>query len=122
MTPARLRLWIAVSAGLLVAAIAGFFVYDRWQGRSFGHDVPNGLGSSVQQSTDGFTHSESRGGHTIYSLHASKAVQFKTDGHLELHDVSITLYSAQGAPSNRLPARKPASRRQTMAKTRAPCM
>ena len=102
MTPARLRLWIAVSAGLLVAAIAGFFVYDRWQGRSFGHDVPNGLGSSVQQSTDGFTHSESRGGHTIYSLHASKAVQFKTDGHLELHDVSITLYSAQGAPSNRI--------------------
>ena len=102
LTPAGLRTWIAVIAGLLVAAIAGFFVYDRWQGRRLGHDVPYGLGSSVQQSTQGFTHSESRGGHTIYSLHASKAVQFKSDGHLELHDVSITLYSAQGAPSNRI--------------------
>jgi lipopolysaccharide export system protein LptA len=102
LTPSGLRTWIAVAAGLLVAAIAGFFVYDRWQGRRLGHDVPYGLGSSVQQSTQGFTHSESRGGHTIYSLHASKAVQFKSDGHLELHDVSITLYSAQGAPSNRI--------------------
>ena len=102
LTPARMRAWIAVIAGLLVAAIAGFFLYDRWQGHRLGHDVPYRLGTSVQQSTEGFTHSESRGGHTIYSLHASKAVQFKSDGHLELHDVSITLYSAQGAPSNRI--------------------
>ena len=77
LTPSGLRTWIAVAAGLLVAAIAGFFVYDRWQGRRLGHDVPYGLGTSVQQSTNGFTHSESRGGHTIYSLHASegRAVQ-----------------------------------------------
>jgi lipopolysaccharide export system protein LptA len=102
VTPARLRAWIAVVAGVLVAAIAGFFVYGRWQGRRLGHDVPVGLGTSVQQSTNGFTYSESRGGHTIYTLHASKAVQYKNGGHLELHDVSITLYSAQGAPSNRI--------------------
>ena len=49
-----------------------------------------------------FTYSESRGGHTIYTLHASKAVQFKSSGHAELHDVSITLYGAQGAPANRI--------------------
>jgi lipopolysaccharide export system protein LptA len=102
LTPAGLRTWIAVIAGLLVAAIAGFLVYGRWQGRRLGHDLPGGLGTSVQQSTEGFTHSESRGGHTIYSLHASKAVQYKRDGHLELHDVGITLYSAEGAPSNRI--------------------
>jgi lipopolysaccharide export system protein LptA len=102
LTPAGLRTWIAVIAGLLVAAIAGFIVYGRWQGRRLGHDIPGGLGTAVQQSTDGFTHSESRGGHTIYSLHASKAVQYKKDGHLDLHDVGITLYSAEGAPSNRI--------------------
>jgi lipopolysaccharide export system protein LptA len=102
VTPARLRIWILVLAGGLLAAIAAFFVYGRWQGRRLGHDLPAGLGSSIQQSTEGFTHSESRGGHTIYTLHASKAVQFKTDGHAELHDVSITLYGAQGAPTNRI--------------------
>jgi lipopolysaccharide export system protein LptA len=102
VTPSRLRTWILLLAGGLVAAIAIFFFYGRWQGRRFGHDVPDGLGSSIQQSTQGFTYSESRGGHTIYTLHASKAVQYKSDGHAELQDVSITLYGAQGTPANRI--------------------
>jgi lipopolysaccharide export system protein LptA len=102
VTPARLRAWILVFAAALIAAIVTFFFYGRWQGRRFGHDAPGGLGQTIQQSTQGFTYSESRGGHTIYTLHASNAVQYKSSGHLELHDVSITLYSAQGAPANRI--------------------
>ncbi len=102
VTPAILRTWILVLAGVLVAAIVLFLGYGRWQSRRFGRDLPVGLGTTVQQSTEGFTHSESRGGHTIYTLHASKAVQFKSDGHAELHDVSITLYGAQGARANRI--------------------
>jgi lipopolysaccharide export system protein LptA len=97
-----LRLWILILGAALVAAIAAFFIYGRWQGRRLGHDLPYGLGSAIKQSTEGFTHSESRGGHTIYTLHASKAVQFKSDGHAELHDVSIILYGTQGAPANRI--------------------
>jgi lipopolysaccharide export system protein LptA len=102
LTPAKLRIWILILAGCLVAVIAGFFFYGRWQGRRLGHDRPGGLESGIQQSTQGFTYSESRGGHTIYTLHASKAVQFKSGGHAELHDVSITLYGAQGQPANRI--------------------
>jgi lipopolysaccharide export system protein LptA len=102
LTPAKLRTWILILAGCLVAAIAGFFLYGRWQGRRLGHDRPGGLETSIQQSTEGFTYSESRGGHTIYTLHASKAVQYKGDGHAELHDVSITLYGAEGQPANRI--------------------
>jgi lipopolysaccharide export system protein LptA len=102
LTPAKLRTWILILAGCLVAAIAGFFFYGRWQGRRLGHDRPGGLETSIQQSTEGFTYSESRGGHTLYTLHASKAVQYKGGGHAELHDVSITLYGAQGQPANRI--------------------
>jgi lipopolysaccharide export system protein LptA len=102
ITPASLRSWVLLLAGVLVAAIALFLAYGRWQVRRFGHDKVAGLATTVQQSTDGFTHSESRGGHTFYTLHASKAVQFKSDGHAELHDVSITLYDAQGAPASRI--------------------
>ncbi len=102
MTNARLRLWILILSGTLVAAIAMFLVYGRWLGRRLSHDLPYGLASAIKQSTEGFTYSESRGGHTIYTLHASKAVQYKGDGHAELHDVSITLYGAQGAPANRI--------------------
>jgi lipopolysaccharide export system protein LptA len=102
LTPAKLRTWILILGGCLVAAIAGFFVYGRWQGRRLGHDRPGGLETGIQQSTQGFTYSESRGGHTIYTLHASKAVQFKGGGHAELHDVSITLYGAEGQAANRI--------------------
>jgi len=102
LTPAKLRTWILILAGCLVTAIAGFFFYGRWQSRRLGHDRPGGLETSIQQSTEGFTYSESRGGHTIYTLHASKAVQYKGGGHAELHDVSITLYGAQGQPANRI--------------------
>jgi lipopolysaccharide export system protein LptA len=102
VTPASLRTWIVVLAGVLVAAIVLFLGYGRWQGRRLGRDLPDGLGMTIQQSTRGFTYSESRGGHTIYTLHASKAVQYKSGGHAELHDVSITLYDAQGAPANRI--------------------
>src|SRR6202166_3512069 len=99
---ASLRSWILLLAGALILAIAVFFAYGRWQGSRLSHDMPGGLGTSIQQSTEGFTYSESRGGHTIYTLHAFKAVQYKSDGHAELHDVSITLYGAQGAPANRI--------------------
>jgi lipopolysaccharide export system protein LptA len=102
LTPAKLRIWILILAGCLVAAIGGFFFYGRWQGRRLGHDRPGGLETGIQQSTNGFTYSESRGGHTLYTLHASKAVQFKGGGHAELHDVSITLYGAEGQPANRI--------------------
>jgi lipopolysaccharide export system protein LptA len=102
VTPSGLRTWILVLAGGLIAAIAIFFFYGRWQGRRFSHDLPDGLSSTIQQSTQGFTYSESRGGHTIYTLHASKAVQYKSGGHAELQDVSITLYNAQGAPANHI--------------------
>jgi lipopolysaccharide export system protein LptA len=102
VTTARLRTWIVLAAGLLIAAIAGFFLYGRWQGRRLSGDLPDGLSSGIQQSTNGFTYSESRGGHTIYTLHAAKAVQFKNSGHAELHDVSITLYGAQGNAANRI--------------------
>ena len=102
MTLASVRTWILIAGSGLIVAIAIFFVYGRLQGRRLGHDVPDGLSQSIQQSTQGFTYSESRGGHTVYTLHASKAVQFKNSGHAELHDVSITLYSAQGAPANRI--------------------
>ncbi len=102
VTPAHLRTWILILGGSLVAAVAFFLMYGRWQVRRLGRDLPGKLSTLIQQSTEGFTHSESRGGHTLYTLHASKAVQFKKDGHAELHDVSITLYDAKGAPANRI--------------------
>ena len=102
VTPARLRLWILILGGAWSPPSRFFLSMADGRDGGWAMTCPMDWGPPIQQSTEGFTYSESRGGHTIYTLHASKAVQYKSDGHAELHDVSITLYGAQGAPANRI--------------------
>lgn len=92
ITIERLRTSIVVLAALLVTAILLFFAYARYRVRHIGRDLPGKLGIEVQQSTNGFTFSKSEKGHTLFTLHASKAVQYKGGGRALLHDVSITVY------------------------------
>jgi lipopolysaccharide export system protein LptA len=85
--------WLLVGAGLLVMVIAAFLGYAHWRARRFLHDLPSKLGVDIQQETTGFTYSQSAGatGKTLYTIHASKAVQRK-NGKVTLHDVGIVLY------------------------------
>jgi lipopolysaccharide export system protein LptA len=98
----RLRVGVLMLAGLLVVGILVFFVYARWRVRRIGHDLPAKLGISIQQSTNGFTFSKSQGGHTLFTLHAAKTVQYKDGGRVRLRDVSITLYGPQGQQTDRI--------------------
>jgi lipopolysaccharide export system protein LptA len=59
-------------------------------------DLPGRLGVNIAQTANGFTYSQSRGGHTLFTIHASKIVKFKND-QAELHDVAITLYGPPGS-------------------------
>src|SRR5205807_1042413 len=43
----------------------------------------------------GFTFSKSQGGHTLFTIHASRAEQFKEGQKAELHDVNIVIYGRQ---------------------------
>ena len=56
------------------------------------HNVPQQLGIDIQQTSDGFSLSKSEAGRTIYTIQASKAVQFKQGGHAELKNVHIVVY------------------------------
>jgi lipopolysaccharide export system protein LptA len=59
-------------------------------------DLPGRLGVNISQTANGFTYSQSKGGHTLFTIHASKIVKFKNDK-AELHDVAITLYGPSGS-------------------------
>ena len=59
-------------------------------------DLPGRLGANISQTANGFTYSQSQGGHTIFTIHASKLVQFKGD-EAELHGVMVTLYGPPGS-------------------------
>ncbi|HEV2273759.1 MAG TPA: LptA/OstA family protein [Acidobacteriaceae bacterium] len=102
ITIERLRSWILLLAGLLLAGILVFFGYARWQVRRVARDLPGKLGITIQQSTAGYTFSKSEGNHTVFTVHAAKMLQYKGAGRAELHDVSITLYAPNGAQADRI--------------------
>ncbi len=102
LTIERLRTWIVLLAVVLVIAIVGFFGYARYRVRHFGRDLPGKLGIEIQQSTNGFTFSKSEKGRTLFTLHASKAVQYKGGGRMALHDVSILLYGKDGKQADHM--------------------
>ncbi|MGA7314936.1 MAG: LptA/OstA family protein [Silvibacterium sp.] len=97
ITVARLRRSIVVLACLLFLVLAGFLGYARYRLRRFEKDLPAKLGMDIQQTASGFTYSQSSKGHTFFTIHASKLVQYKAGGHATLHDVDITLYGPQGS-------------------------
>ena len=96
VTIQRLRRWIAGAAALLLAVVAGFFIYGRNRYRHIEKDLPARLGINIQQTASGFSYTQSSQGHALFTLKASKELQMKS-GHVLLHDVDITLYGPPGS-------------------------
>ncbi len=72
--------------------LPGVYFYARKRVENALKEVPAKIGVEIQQSAQGFTYSHSEGMHTIFKIQASKSVQYKEGGRVELHDVTITLY------------------------------
>ncbi len=86
------RKWL-VAAALLVIAIVGVSYYAaRVREKPSLHNIPKELGFDIQQTSEGFSLSKSEGGRTLYTIRASKAVQFKAGGHADLSNVHVVVY------------------------------
>jgi lipopolysaccharide export system protein LptA len=92
----RLRTWFGLLAIATVAVVAGFYFYARIQLRKIIKEAPQKLGVEIQQSTQGFSFSKSEGGRTLFTIRASKAVQYKDGGRATLQDVNIVVYGREG--------------------------
>ncbi|HEU5339654.1 LptA/OstA family protein [Edaphobacter sp.] len=97
----RLRRWLLAGGGLLVAVIAAFLGVAHYRAHRFLTELPAKLGADIRQETNGFTYSQSDGRRTIYTIHASKAVEHK-DGRYTLHDVGIVLYGRKSDRADRI--------------------
>ena len=93
---ARLRRWLLAGVILLLLVLGGLLGYARYRARRLLADLPGKLGLHIQSETDGFTLSQSIKGRTVFTLHASKAIQHE-NGKTTLHDVIITLYGPVGS-------------------------
>ena len=88
----RLRRWFGGGAIFVCVAVLGTFFYLKHRVTNALKQVPGKIGVEIQQSAQGFTISKSDQGRTLFKLQASKAIQFKQGGRVDLHDVTITLY------------------------------
>jgi lipopolysaccharide export system protein LptA len=89
---AQVRKWLVAGVCVLIAAVTVSYWVARSRVPPVLHNIPQQLGIDIQQTSDGFSLSKSEGGRTIYTIKASKAVQFKQGGHAELKNVNIVVY------------------------------
>jgi lipopolysaccharide export system protein LptA len=90
-----MRRLLVVLAALLVAVVAGYYIYGKYRAYQVVKKIPEKLGIEVQQSTSGFTFSKSEGGKTLFTISAGKAVQFKQGQRAELNDVRILVFTRE---------------------------
>ncbi len=98
----RLRRWFAAGAILMIAVVAGMYLYARWRIRHAVHEVPEKIGVEIQQTAQGFSISKSEQGRTLFTISASKAVKFRAGGRTELHDVKIVVYGRDASRFDRI--------------------
>src|SRR6202035_2709038 len=98
----RLRRWFALGAILMIATVAGMYFYTRWRVHKVVHDIPAKIGLDIQQTAEGFSISKSEEGRTLFTVSASKAVQFKGGGRAELHNVKIVIYGKDASRFDRI--------------------
>src|SRR6202158_1531965 len=98
----RLRQWFAWGAILMMATVAGMYFSARWRVRRVVHEAPAKIGLDIQQTAEGFSVSKSVEGRTLFTVSASKAVQFKGGGRAELHNVKIVIYGKDAGRFDRI--------------------
>lgn len=86
---------------LLVIALAVFLARGTWKNPFKNRDIPKRLGVDIKQEANSFTYTQTRGGRTLFKLHASKVVQLKNNQAV-LHDVKIELYGTDGSRVDRI--------------------
>src|ERR1700733_7706822 len=90
----RLRVWLLVGAGLLVAVVASFLGYAHYRAHRFLTNLPAKLGVDVRRETNGYTYSQSVQGRTVYTIHAATAGE-RAEGKRALHVVGLVCYGGK---------------------------
>ena len=102
LSVSRLRRWFAAAAIVMIAIVAGMYLYAQWRLHNVVHEVPKKLGVEVQQTAEGFSISKSEQGRTLFKVSASNVVQFKQGSRTELHDVKITIFGKDATRYDRI--------------------
>ncbi len=91
----RLRWVLAAAVLMLVGVLVAYIGYGRYRALNLYTELLHHAGATISKDTNGITYSQSKGGRTIFVLHAKTATQIGA-GKYDLHGVNVTLYSRDG--------------------------
>jgi len=89
---AQVRKWLIAGVVVLVLGVSVTYWFARTRVGPTLHNIPKELGIDIQQTSEGFSLSKSEAGRTLFTIRASRAVQFKAGGHADLRNVHIVVY------------------------------
>ena len=92
----RYARWSAAMAGLLVLVVTGVYLQRLWQAKQVEKKAPPPVPPTVEQRSAAFSFSKVEGRHTVFTVRASQATQYKEGSRNLLEDVSITVYGKRG--------------------------
>src|SRR5450432_3029869 len=96
----------AMAAGLIVLIVAGVYLQRSFRAMRVRRASPSTVPSEVQQQSDHFSYSDVEQGHTIFTVRASHATQFKEQNRALLQDVWITVYGREGNRNDNIHTRE----------------
>ena len=98
----KLRRWSAMVAVALVMVIVGVYLYRQRQVSLARKSLPPPVPASVGQRSAEFTFSKIDRGRTLFTIHASRATEFKDSKKSLLEDVSIVIFGSDGSRHDRV--------------------
>lgn len=101
----KLRWLLLAGALALVAVVAGFLGLARYRAGTLWQRILARNGLHLKQETNGFTVSQSSGGRTIFTLHASRATP-EGKNQWKLHDAVLLLYGREPNRTDRIYGRE----------------
>ena len=103
---ARYARWAAIAAGVLALLVVLIFARREFREMRARRAAPPAIPSAVQQQSAEFSYSDVEQGHTIFTIRASHATQFKDANRAVLEDVWITMYGRKGDRNDNIHTRE----------------
>ncbi len=98
----RYARWSLMVAGGLAAIVAGVYLRNAWIARQEAKKAPPAVPPAIEQTSNEFTYSKVEGQRTIYTVHASRATEYKEGNRNSLEDVSISVFGKRGERNDKL--------------------
>ena len=103
---ARYARWSATIALLLTVGVGCVYARRAWEAHKASEHGPSSVPAAVEQQSAGFLFSKVAGDRTEFTVHASRATEFKEGGRSVLEDVWITVYGKSGERFDNLHTRQ----------------